>query len=335
MATLPSKPGAVTLLDFARSIDPDGKVARVVEALNQTNDVLTDMMWIEGNLPTGHRTTIRNGLPTAIFRQLYAGVPASKSSRMQVDDTCGMLEARAEVDKDLVELNGNTQEYRLSESVSFLEAMNQLFVSTLFYGNTTTSPQTFMGFAPRYSAIAAGGPNKQNIISLGGGTANGQNSIWLVGWGEQTVTGIVPKASKAGITQEDLGLIDAFDASNNRYRAYAEHWQWKCGLTVRDWRYAIRICNIDQIALLADTGGTSVKIIEAMIRAIARIPALGLCRPVFYCNRTIKEMLEIQAMNKSVAALSLKEGMEQFTTTFKGIPIRLCDQLLSTEAIVS
>jgi hypothetical protein len=335
MATLPSKAGAVTLMDFARSIEPDGKVARVVEALNQTNEVLTDMGWIEGNLPTGHRSTIRNGLPTAIFRQLYQGVPASKSSRIQVDDTCGMINARAEVDQDLAELNGNVGDFRYSEAMAFLEAMNQLFVSTLFYGNTNSSPQSFMGLTPRYSAISAGGPNKQNIINANGATSNAQNSVWLVGWGETTVTGIFPKASKAGMTQEDLGLIDAFDGSNNRYRAYAELWKWKCGLAVRDWRYAVRICNIDQAGLVADTTGATYKLIEYMIRAINRIPSLGMCRPVFYVNRTIKEMLSIQAMNKSTNALKLEEGADQFTVKFMGIPIRLCDQLLSTEAVVS
>jgi len=45
-------------------------------------------------------------------------------------------------------------------------------------------------------------------------------------------------------------------------------------------------------------------------------------------------MLRIMAMNKSVAALSLTEGFGQFQTTFMGIPIRLVDQLLSTEALV-
>ena len=100
MATLP-KAGAVTLLDFAKSINPDGTTAAVVELLNQTNEVLDDMLWIEGNLPTGHRSTIRTGLPTVVWRQLYGGVPPSKSVRAQVDDSCGMLEARSEVDKDI------------------------------------------------------------------------------------------------------------------------------------------------------------------------------------------------------------------------------------------
>ena len=335
MATIPSSSGNVTLMDFARSLDPDGKVARVVECLNQTNEILEDMAWIEGNLPTGHQSTLRSALPTAVFRKLYGGVPTSKSGRTQVVDTCGYLEARSEIDQAECELNGNTAAFRFSEAQAFLEGMNQTFASTLFYGNTAVNPERFHGLTARYNAISAGGNMKQNIINGGGATANGQNSIWLVGWGEQTVAGIFPKASKAGITQEDLGLIDAFDSSNNRYRAYAEHWRWNCGLTVKDWRYAVRICNLDQAGVVADTTGATYKMIEYMARAVARIPSLKLCRPVFYVNRTMKEMLGIMAMNKSVAALALTEGLGQFNTTFQGIPIRLCDQLLSTEAVVS
>ena len=337
MATLP-KAGAVTLLDFAKSINPDGTTAAVVELLNQTNEVLDDMLWIEGNLPTGHRSTIRTGLPTVVWRQLYGGVPPSKSVRAQVDDSCGMLEARSEVDKDIAELNGNTAAFRLSEADSFLESMHQTFVQTLFYGDTSVNPERFLGLCARYSSSSA--TNGQNIIKAGGVTANNNNSIWLLGWGENTLTGIFPKGSMAGLVHQDLGEIDAFDSSNNRFRAFADRFQWKCGLAVRDWRYAVRICNIDQTNLLTDTGGTTFKLIELMIKAQARIPALKKCRSVFYVNRTISEMLKIQAMNKSTSALSLTEGADQFgnqqfVTNFMGIPIRMCDQLLTTEAIVS
>jgi hypothetical protein len=86
--------------------------------------------------------------------------------------------------------------------------------------------------------------NGQNIIDAGG-TGSVNTSVWLVVWGEKTVFGIFPKGSKAGLFHEDLGLIDAFDANNNRYRAYADHWQWKNGLVVKDWRYVVRICNVD------------------------------------------------------------------------------------------
>jgi len=332
MATLPTKAGAATLLDFAKSIDPDGKTATVVELLKQTNEVLTDMQFIEGNLPTGHRTTVRTGLPTAVWRQLYGGVPASKSLRAQVDDTCGMLESRAEVDKDLADLNGNTSSFRLSEAQSFLEAMNQNFVQTLFYGDTGINPERFLGLSARYSDSTA--KNGQNIIKMGG-ASNANHSIWLVGWGENTISGIFPKGSTAGLKHEDLGVVDAFDGNNNRYRAYADHWQWKTGLTVRDWRYAVRICNIDNTAILADTSGATIKIIEAMIKAQYRIPSLAMCKPVFYVNRTIKEMLSIQAMNKSSNVLKLTEGANQFDVNFMGIPVRMSDQLLATESNVA
>jgi len=42
-----------TLLDWARRIDPDGKIAKVAEILNKYNEILDDMPFIEGNLPYG------------------------------------------------------------------------------------------------------------------------------------------------------------------------------------------------------------------------------------------------------------------------------------------
>lgn len=339
--------GKVTLLDWAKSLDPDGAVATVAELLSQTNELLLDMPMIEGNLPTGHKHTIRTGLPTSIWRQMYQGVPASKSVRAQITDTCGMLETRSEVDRDIADLNGNTAAFRLSEAESFVESMNQTMAQTAIYGNTALNPERFMGLAPRYSTIS-GAANAQNIIDAGG-TGSVNTSVWLVVWGENTVTGIFPKGSKAGLFHEDLGLIDAFDASNNRFRAYADHWQWKIGLAVRDWRYVVRICNIDTTDLVAQAttqaNTAATLMIKLMIRAMARIPFMGKGKAVFYANRTVKEMLSIQALDKSQNALSFREGINQFgdvtpgsagngTLMFMGVPVRTVDQILSTEARV-
>lgn len=349
MATLP-KAGAVTLLDIAKSLDPNGNTATVVELLNQTNEVITDMKWIEGNLPTGHLTTIRTGLPAVIWRRLYKGVPAGKSQRAQVTDTCGMLEARSEVDQAAADLNGNTEDFRLSEAQSFLEAMNQSFCQTLFYGDTTINPERFFGLSPRYAAIS-GAPNATNIIDAGG-TGSDNTSCWLLVWGENAVTGIFPKGSKAGITHENLGLIDVFDDATPpaRYRGYADHWVWKCGICVRDWRYAVRIANIDVSDLVAQTGTQAITaatwLPKVMVRAMARIPYMGMGTPVFYANRTVKEMLSIMAMDKTINVLSLQEGFNQLgnvapgslgngTLKLLGIPIRTVDQILTTETRVT
>ena len=41
-----------TLADVARRLDPNGRIARMAEILNQYNEILDDIPWIEGNLPT-------------------------------------------------------------------------------------------------------------------------------------------------------------------------------------------------------------------------------------------------------------------------------------------
>jgi hypothetical protein len=349
MALLPTRSGAVTLLDFAKSIDPDGTTSDVVELLNQSNEMLLDMPWIESNLPTGHQTGVRTGLPVSVWRQMYKGVPASKSLRAQVIDAAGTLEARAEVDTAVAERNGNTAEFRLSEAQAFLESMNQNMAQTLFYGDTNVTPERFMGLSPRYSLKSA--PNGTNILDAGG-TGSNNTSLWVIGWGKNTVTGFFPKGSKAGLLHQDLGEIDAFDDSvpPARYRALADRWVWTCGLSVRDWRYVVRIANIDINDLINQTGTqaptASTAIIKLINKAFARFPSVGMCTPIIYANRTVKEMLSIAAMDKSQYVLSVQDAINQFgpvspgsvsggaVLKFLGTPIRTADQLLVTEARV-
>lgn len=337
MATL-GQNGKVTLLDIAQSMDPQGKVADVAELLTQTNEILLDMPWFEGNLPTGHQGTIRTGLPTAVWRQFYQGVPPSKSQRAKITDACAMLETRSEVDVDEANLNGNASAFRLSEATAFVEGLNQTMADSLIYGNATVNPERFNGLAPRYSAIS-GATNGQNIIDAGGAGSD-NTSIWLVVWGKQTAFGIYPKGSQAGLTHKDLGEYDAFDANQNRFRAYGDLWQWKCGVHVKDWRYIVRIANIDVSNLVSESSAAD--LVKLMVRAFARIPLPGMGNAVFYANRTVKEMLSIQALNKSQNALSISESLRQFggvnvamqELRFMGVPVRTVDRIVTTEARV-
>ena len=175
----------LTLVDWAKRLDPNGKTAAIAEMLAQSNDILDDMSFVEGNLPTGHRSVIRTGLPTVYWRLINQGIPPSKSTTAQVDESTGMLEAYSEVDKDLAMLNGNTASFRLSESQAFIEAMNQEMAQTIFYGNSSTAPEEFNGLAVRYSSLSA--VNGQNIIN-GGGSGSDNSSIWLVAWGPKPFT---------------------------------------------------------------------------------------------------------------------------------------------------
>src|ERR1700722_9328929 len=161
---------ALTYADWAKRMDDGYRVAAIIELLSQTNEILDDMLVMEGNLPTGHKTTVRTGLPQATWRLLNAGVPNAKSTTAQIVDTCGNLETYAVIDKDIADLNGNTQEFRLSEVKAFLEGMSQQVAATIIYGNQFINPERFTGFAPRYSPINTANSQTANTVLSGGGT---------------------------------------------------------------------------------------------------------------------------------------------------------------------
>lgn len=342
----------LTLIDVAKRTDPDGGIATdIAEMLTQRNEILQDAVWKETNMATAHRVTIRAGLPVGTWRRFNQGVARSKSITVQVDEACAMLEQRGAVDKDIAMLNGNTPEFRLSENVPHIDAMNIDMATALFYSDATSQPEKFYGLAPRYSALT-GFANSVNVLSAGGNSSD-TASIWLVGWGDKSIFCLYPKGSKAGIQHTPIkdgspdGCVDVLDGSNNPYRAYADHYQWKTGLAVKDWRYAVRVANIDISDLMGKTGTqattASTNIVELMSRAIDRIPDTVGVKLAFYCNRTIFSGLKIQALARSTNALSIEDALVQFGSNsvkkkelqFLGIPIRICDSLVNNETVLT
>ena len=330
----------LTLADWAKRLDPEGNVPVVAELLSQTNEILEDAVFVQGNLPTGHRLTMRTGLPQVYYRMINQGVPTSKSTTTTVDEACGMLEARSHIDMKLINLNGNSGEFRLSEDRAFLEAMNQTMAAKMFYGNPATDPRDFLGLQTRYSSLSAG--NGVNILDAGG-TGSNNTSIYLVVWGNETVFCPFPKGSNAGLKHRDLGEETVYDANGNGYQAARTLYEWENGMAVKDWRYVVRIANINVSDLTGQTGTqastAATQIINLMSRALDRVPQLAMGKACFYANRTIYSMLRVAALAKSNAALSIENAMTQFGTPYKqtnflGVPLRKVDQLLNTESRV-
>lgn len=341
---------ALTYADWAKRDGGDGTIAEIIELLSQTNEVLEDMLVVEANGATGHVSSVRTGLPQAYWRLLNQGVPTGKSTTAKITDSIGMLETYSVIDQALANLNGNTAAFRLSEDVAFLEGMSQQQAGTIFYGNVATNPERFMGLAPRYSTVStANANNAVNVIDCDGvGSTN--TSMWVVTWGPRTCHGIFPKGGKSGFQMKDKGDIQSqFDGNGNRYEAYTTHFKWDNGLTLRDWRYVVRMCNIDVTTL---GGGAAPNLITALIRAVHRLPTVAATvsteqktdapnggqanngRVGIYANRTVRTWIDIQALNRSNMFLMLDEWHGKPITRFRGVPIRTNDQLLNTEARV-
>ena len=159
-----------------------------------------------------------------------------------------------------------------------------------------------------------------------------------------TTHGVFPKGSKAGLQHMDHGeqTVSSTAATSgvagSRLRVFQDQWQWKCGVLLKDWRYVVRIPNIDISNLVAKSSAAD--LVELMIKAIHRIPSLKLGKPVFYMNRTVYGGLRRMARSMSSGVLEVEKGLTQFGTptnwmTYLGVPIRRCDAILNTESVVS
>jgi hypothetical protein len=310
---------------------------------------MKDMIWQEGNLPLGHKTTVRTGLPQGVWRAANQGVPSSKTLTAQFTDSIGELYDYSVVDKSLAELNGNVAKFRYSEDMGHIEGLSQQVASALFYSNEATNPNQFTGFAPRYNTVNnANAKNAINVLDAGGvGSSN--LSMWLVGWGDHTTFGIFPKGSEAGLVYEDKGdVVPAYDSNGNRFEAYTSLFRFRLGLCVKDWRYNVRIANVDTTT--AGLQGTSPPDLFALMsRAVVRLPTAsrrlsGITEsdapddpvpgimPAWYVNRTGREFMDIQAIRDRNVLLSSKDYAGDPVVMFRDVPIRVVDALTNTEA---
>lgn len=332
-----------TLIDVARILDPNGKVSEIANIISTVNDIVDDIPWIEGNLPTGHQITQQTSRPTPVFRLLNAGVVPTKPTTGQVVESCGMLEARSSIDKNVAEINGNTAAFRMAQDKPMIEAFGSTLATALIYGDVSTNPEQFNGLATRYFSLGTTYQHSANMIDAGG-TGSDNMSIWLVGWGENKIFGIYPKGTKAGITHEDLGLQEVITSTTTGavMRAYVSWMQWLCGIAVADYRYAVRICNIDKSALITASDGTdtSANILKYMSMAIDILPTLNGIRPVFYMNNTARSMLRVKMADKTNLALREESvtgsgGFARRELSFYGVPCRKVDALTIAEATIT
>lgn len=341
MATLGGS--LLNLSDIAKRSDPNGMPAKIAEVLGQSNPILQDVPWQASNLPTGHRSSIRTGLPSVSLRRLNEGVASSKGTVAQITDSMSLLETWSTCDKKLLDLQpGNAEGVRMSEATGFVEAMGQKAAELLIYGDAAEDDKEFNGLDPRYTSLT--GNIADNMLSAGG-SGSDNTSIWLVGWGGDKVFGIYPQGSVAGLQHVDHGLQVVHDSNNTvgglKLAAYEDQYTWDMGLVVKDWRYVARICNIDvsdmkTLANEQELTDYANNIQYQMTRATHRIPSLTACNPVFYCTRTTLESFDVMSQALSNAnVFATKDVNGETVQTFRGIPIKACDQILHTEAAIS
>lgn len=327
---------ALTLADYRKRMTPDGEIDFIIEALENSNPILQDMVWKEGNLPTGNMTTIRTSLPTPSIRLINRGVKPSKSTTEQKQDTCIILEDRSSVDIELLAIQKNPEAFRRSEDAAFVQGFSDVVAANLFYGDTDADAHTFNGLATRYNTLA-GAKGTAGYQTISAGTAGTNNtSIFLVGWGTKNTTGIYPRNSAMGLKMRDLGERTVTDANGLELQAVETLFTWKAGLAVQNIRANAAVRNIDIAGL--GTAANQKKIVESIVKAKNRIQGLqrGDKKVVMYVSTQVYDMLELYLSDKNNVHITRQELMGQMPQLyFSGIPVKLCDAIAEDEGAVS
>jgi len=337
------------IYDVTSRLDPKGDIPVIAEYLSQHNDYREDMPMKEANGFTFHEEVFRTSIPAGSWRQYNQGVPYGKSTTAKFRVGMAMLADWSQCDRSLARHSGNEAKFRESEDVAFLEGMSQTVAQTFVYGNTATNPAQFMGMANFYNTVnSANAQNALNVIDgLGTGTSN--TSIYAFGWGEETIFGIYPRGSKAGLNWEDQGTtVPAFDSLGNRFPAYTSYFEEEIGVCPKDWRWGGRIPNLDTTAV-GLAGSNPADLFLLIRKLLMNFPTGGrttgitktdaphgdpAVRIVLYMDRTARFWLDIQAIRNRNVLLPPDQSAGRAWSEYDGVPIKVIDQIVNTEARV-
>ncbi|MCF8034670.1 MAG: hypothetical protein K9K66_04435 [Desulfarculaceae bacterium] len=323
MATL--EDGCYTLRDWVMDyLGPDGKtLLPIVRMMERLNPIIDDIMWIESNMVDGNKILIETGLPTTVLRALYEGVMSSKGNLIQVTDKMGKFHNVMEVDKELAELNGMKPEFFLRRSRGYITSITNDMVDHIYYGDRSTHPKGFDGLAKRFPF-----KDSPNVIDAGG-DGNDLTSIWFVCWGPDSLYGIFPKGTKAGLVQTEPKEVEIVDTVNGgTFEGYRKRFKWDGGITLEDWRQVVRICNIET------AGAVNIFDYKHTVTALYTMDNPDRGKAVWYVNRAMAAQMHQAALDKSNAALTLDQAAEggKKVVHLHGYPVRICDAILKTEA---
>lgn len=328
-------PYAVTLNDIQKRLGANNAFQPIIEILKQSNPILEDMPFAEGDLPIGNKTTIRTSLPSPSIRRANRGTAPTKSDVKQVIDQCMYLEDRSCVDTLLLKGKPNPEAYRASEDDAHVEGMGQFVAKCFIYGDLTDPAytDTFNGLLVRYPVEEGDkGTRGYQVISAGTKNTKGHNtSALIVDWGDRKVTGIFPKGMTAGLNTKDLGESDVYDSDGNPFRAVQTLYSWQVGLAVQNVRSVAAIRNIDVDALSAFTADQEAKFMNKIIFAKNRIQLPK--SPIMYVGDTVYSYLETFLLNKNNVHVTreMREN-EPPLLRFSGIPVKKMDCMTDTEA---
>ncbi len=319
--------GLPNIIDVMNMSDPNGAPVQIAELLAEENPILSDVPFFEANQAMSHTETVQTGLPNTEVRLFNRGVKTSKGRSEKIEDGIAMFEQRSTIDEEIANLNGNKKAWRMNEDRGHLEAMGQQVAEQIFYGNENSGDDNTSGLASRYNSLD--GELGKYVIDAGGTTGN-LTSIYIVVWGEHTVNARYPKGQKKQLLEVlDKGLQEITDGEGRRMSMYETQYRSKIGISVKDYRYVVRIANIP--VELLDKEGSNVDLWDLLNSAEHKIKKVIPGKTFAYMPRTVAAYLDKQSLNKPNVRLTQEKVDGVMLDKSRQILFRTCDSIIETE----
>jgi hypothetical protein len=330
--------GYVSLLDVAKKGD------KVAEVLTLKNKMMGDIPYTEMNERTIHKESIRAFLPAPKYRRANQALAAAKSGIEERTFSAAHFESRSQMDARVANRGGadRVAVNRWNQAMGHIQAMANENARLMIYGSPSGEGNKDPGFADIYYTVNTSTSETAKNVVNAAGSGSDNTSIYLINWSPNSVFGIYPAGTQSGLKRTDyseggklvqLQGLDDTGAAGTFY-GYDEIFEIDHGLVVKDWRQCARIANIDVSDLKAGTG-TNPQLLDLLITAQYRLDDMA--GAIIYCNRTVHAMLHKQALAsvKAGGGLTFMNFSGETVLSFNGMPIRIQDAILETEAAIT
>src|SRR6185437_14203624 len=185
------------------SLDAGARFVMPKRILDRMTPLVKMLPMVASNNILSNIATRTDSLPVASTRRFNEGILATTSKNAPINDPIAMFEDYSEVDMALWKLQNNPNAWRSDQDMNHIEGLFQLIESMLFYGSLSQNPGAFNGLATRFNNLESfpnGDTSWQPNVWDGGARNVNCTSAWMIEFSEDSVYGIYPSNSMAGLS---------------------------------------------------------------------------------------------------------------------------------------
>lgn len=300
--------------------------AAVLGEVAMVHDYLDEAVWFPTTHGLYNKAFQARSLGKGAFSKANAAVPIIASSGDEVLEPAKLYEGDSYVDDRTFKGVKDPYKVRDAQDGMNMEGMLQDWLYNLIYATLASNPDGFKGFAARRPSI-----DNKTCFSFGGSASGSMSSGYLIEFSKRGFHMAYPSgAGTPGFVNEDRGLVSvpSPDGTGNMW-AWVRHYEIWGALVERNPRALIRLANINP------AGGTGDFASAPFLKAKRWLPSGGRGAVAFF-TRNVAARIDEHCASKTNAAYSLKdiEGYGPVSMIY-GVPVRIMDPLLETEATVA